>query len=73
MKLRTLLTFVGALFLTVALVAQEDIIVIDGGLENGGSIETTINGDTLSDGTRANPNRIYELKAGGVLSPTRCH
>ncbi len=64
MKLRHLLLLTVGVFISALLIAQEDVIVIDGGASNGGSIETTINGDTLADGTRANPNRIYELKAG---------
>ncbi len=68
MKLRTLLLTLTGLLISAALMAQVDpsqeVIVIPGGVDNGGSIETTINGDTLADGTRANPNRIYELEAG---------
>ncbi len=45
------------------LIAQEDIIVIEGGAANGGLLEATINGDTTANGERVNPNRIYELKA----------
>jgi hypothetical protein len=46
------------------LAAEEDVIIIDGGLENGGSLEQTINGDTIDTGERANPFRIYELITG---------
>jgi hypothetical protein len=42
----------------------QDVIVIDGGMENAGLLEATINGDTTETGERANPDRIYELKAG---------
>ncbi|KPL11232.1 MAG: hypothetical protein AMS26_20415 [Bacteroides sp. SM23_62] len=63
MKLKTLLFVFAGLLITGSLIAQ-DIIVIDGGLANAGELETTINGDTASDGSRLNPNRIYELKAG---------
>jgi hypothetical protein len=44
--------------------AQEEVMVIEGGPSRGGSLETTINGDTAATGERINPNRIYELKAG---------
>ncbi len=63
MKLKTLL-FVFAGLLAVGSLMAQDIIVIDGGLPNAGLLETTINGDTAADGTRLNPNRIYELQAG---------
>ena len=39
--------------------ASQDTIVIDGGISNIGSIENTINGDTLAGGVRINPNRVY--------------
>jgi hypothetical protein len=48
------------------LIAQEDVIVIDGGEANGGLLEITINGDTSITGERVNPNRIYELNAGEI-------
>ena len=51
-----------ALFLSGIVYAQ-DVIVIPGGPENQGKLETTINGDVNADGTRKNPNRIYELEA----------
>ncbi len=41
--------------------ASQDTIVIPGGVENMGSIETTINGDTLN-GARINPDRVYKLE-----------
>jgi len=64
MKFKILLIVFVNLMMVTALFAQEDIMVIEGGQENGGIIETTINGDTTSTGDRVNPNRIYELKAG---------
>jgi hypothetical protein len=62
MKFKTLLFVFAGLLVTGSLLAQ-DVIVIDGGLANAGLLNTTINGDTNADGTRANPNRIYELQA----------
>lgn len=62
MKLRNLLIAIVSLLFTSSMLAQ-DIIVIDGGIENAGMLEITINGDTTETGERANPNRIYELKA----------
>lgn len=44
--------------------AAQEVIVIEGGAGNGGMLESTINGDTTDTGDRANPFRIYELKAG---------
>jgi hypothetical protein len=46
------------------LIAQQNIIVIEGGVDKGGLLEKTINGDTTETGERINPNRIYELEAG---------
>jgi Secretion system C-terminal sorting domain len=46
--------------------ASQDTIVIDGGTGNIGSIENTINGDTLAGGVRINPNRVYVLKANTI-------
>ncbi len=63
MKLKSLLFSFANLLIAATLVAQEDIIVIPGGLENGGLLEATINGDTTAAGERNNPNRIYELEA----------
>ena len=63
MKLKSLLFVFVNLLIASTLVAQEDIIVIDGGASNGGKLEATINGDTTATGDRVNPNRIYELKA----------
>jgi hypothetical protein len=66
MKLNSLLFVFANLLLASNLIAQEDIIVIDGGASNGGKLETTINGDTTATGERVNPNRIYELKRGQI-------
>ncbi|MFO7670300.1 MAG: T9SS type A sorting domain-containing protein [Bacteroidales bacterium] len=44
--------------------AEEQIMVVRGGSENGGILENTINGDTTLTGERIHPNRIYELEAG---------
>jgi len=63
MNFKTLLFVFASLFISIALFAQPDTVLIDGGLENGGSIETTINND-VTDGVRNNPNRVYELKRG---------
>ncbi len=63
MKLKSLLFVFVNLLIASTLVAQEDIIVIDGGASNGGKLEATINGDTTATGDRVNPDRIYELKA----------
>jgi hypothetical protein len=63
MNLKSLLFVSANLLIAGNLIAQEDIIVIDGGAGNGGLLEATINGDTTAAGDRVNPNRIYELKA----------
>jgi hypothetical protein len=63
MKIRTLLSFFAGLLTSAALLAQEDVIVIEGGMTAGGILEETINNDK-TDGVRNNPNRIYELKRG---------
>jgi len=50
--------------------ASQDTIVIPGDLPtavtllHNGALEATINGDTLSNGSRINPNRIYALQEG---------
>ena len=64
MKLKTLLILFAGLFISAALIAQEDVMVIEGGPTAGGILETTINDDVDGDGNRNNPNRIYELKRG---------
>jgi hypothetical protein len=66
MKLKPLLYIFPCLLHTGNLIAQENVIVIEGGAGNGGVIEKTINGDTTETGERVNPNRIYELKADVV-------
>ena len=48
------------------LAAEEDVLIIEGGPENGGSLENIINGDTTATGERNNPHRIYELKADEI-------
>ncbi len=58
MKIRFLLFGVASLFITAALSGQ-DVKVLEGGAENGGIIETTINAE-VSGGV----NKIYELKRG---------
>ena len=54
------------LFTCVAAFGQippdQAVVVIENSAN--GIIETTINGDTLEGGIRANPTRIYQLKAG---------
>ncbi len=62
MKLKTLLFAFAGLLIAGSLMAQP--IVIDGGLANAGLLEITINGDTAADGTRNDPNQVYELIAG---------
>ena len=62
MNLKTLLFVSANLLVAGNLLAQEDVIIIDGGASNGGLLEATINGDTTATGERINPNRIYELK-----------
>ena len=63
MNLKTLL-FVSANLLIAGNLMAQSITVIDGGQANAGLLEATINGDTAADGSRVDPNRIYELKAG---------
>jgi hypothetical protein len=58
MKIRFLLFGVASLFITAALSGQ-DVKVLDGGLENGGIIESTINAEVTGG-----VNKIYELKRG---------
>jgi hypothetical protein len=76
MKARIITLIFLSILLSRLLNAQEDVIVIPGGLDNAGKLETTINGDTTDSGERANPNRIYELQAGNFYiqhSPIRVH
>jgi hypothetical protein len=63
MNLKSLLFLSGNLLIAGNLIAQS-ITVIDGGTANAGLLEATINADTNADGSRVDPNRIYELKAG---------
>ena len=58
------LLFMGLVTLFGQIPAGQRIVVIDPGID--GIIETTINGDTLAGGERANPSRIYMLKEGGL-------
>ncbi len=48
------------------ILSGQEVTVIEGGPSKGGSLETTINGDTTASGMRVNPDRIYELKAGEI-------
>jgi hypothetical protein len=63
MNLKSLLFLSGNLLIAGNLIDQS-ITVIDGGTANAGLLEATINADTNADGSRVDPNRIYELKAG---------
>jgi hypothetical protein len=58
MKIRTLLLGVASLFGAASLSGQ-DVKVLDGGIENGGIIESTINAEVTGG-----VNKIYELKRG---------
>ena len=62
MNFKTLLFTFAGLLIAGTLLAQP--IVIEGGIENSGLLETTINGDTTATGERNNPDQVYELKAG---------
>ncbi len=60
--------------------APGDTTYIPGGTlsggENAGSLEATINADTLSTGARKNPNRVYALNQGQYyfqLAPIYCY
>ncbi len=44
--------------------SDQQVIVIPGGNENAGALESIINNDVDEDGKRMNPNRIYQLEAG---------
>jgi len=57
----SLLLLGSAIFFAQALSGQ-DVIMIEGGAGNAGLLESTINGDTIAGGGRANPQRIYMLK-----------
>ena len=59
------------LFLSTCLVhaqvpASQDTIVVNGGIDNIGSLENAINGDTTAGAVRINPNRVYKLKKNTV-------
>ncbi len=60
----------GVTGLSVAQVpASQDTIVIPGDIpkatpQHAGALEMTINGDTMSNGGRINPNRVYALQEG---------
>jgi hypothetical protein len=58
MKIRFLLLGVASLFVS-ALASAQDVKVLEGGSENGGIIETTINAECTGG-----VNKIYELKRG---------
>jgi hypothetical protein len=51
---------------TFSLAFSQDVIVIEGGPQNAGLLETTINNDKDADGNRLNPNRVYMLKKNTV-------
>ncbi len=53
-------------FLYAQVPADQEVIVIEGGVENIGLLEKTINEDVLDNGNRINPNRVYMLKANTV-------
>lgn len=76
MKTQTLtLTFL-IILLSGIIKAQEEVIVIPGGMENAGKIETIINGDTTNTGERVNPDRVYELESNTFHiqhAPIRIH
>ena len=63
MNLKSLL-FVSANLLIVGNMAAQTVEILDD--TQPGIIEATINGDTNADGTRVDPNKIYELKAGKI-------
>ncbi|GAB5554974.1 MAG: hypothetical protein Sapg2KO_45650 [Saprospiraceae bacterium] len=53
-------------FLHAQVPAEQEVIVIEGGIDNIGLLEKTINEDVLADGSRINPNRVYMLKANTI-------
>jgi hypothetical protein len=69
MKKKFLQVFVGALVIGssafAAVPASQSVIIITP-TTAGGDIENTINGDVNTDGSRINPNRIYQLQNGAV-------
>ncbi len=46
--------------------ADQEVIIIEGGAANIGSLETTINTDADENGNRINPNRVYMLKKNTI-------
>ncbi len=67
-KFTQLISCAVAMILFAAIPAfSQDVIQIAPGT---GVIEAAINADTAADGTRENPNRIYELEAGGLYTVT---
>ena len=42
--------------------AEQEVIIIPGGVVNIGLLETTINEDVDASGNRLNPNRVYQLQ-----------
>ncbi len=42
---------------------EQEVVIVEPGA---GVLESTINRDTLPDGSRANPQRVYQLQAGGL-------
>lgn len=68
MKLFTsmLMLILTTAFLHAQVPADQEVIVIEGGTENIGLLEKTINEDVLADGSRINPNRVYMLKANTI-------
>lgn len=51
-------------------IPPDQAVVVIEPASQAGIIEATINGDTLDGGVRANPNRIYQLKAGQLYTMT---
>ncbi|MCF8361617.1 MAG: T9SS type A sorting domain-containing protein [Prolixibacteraceae bacterium] len=43
--------------------ADQEIVIVEPGTA---TLETAINSDVDADGARINPNRVYQLKAGGI-------
>ncbi|MEN8202536.1 MAG: FlgD immunoglobulin-like domain containing protein [Bacteroidota bacterium] len=68
---KNLLTSVVLTFLFAGLAysqvpAEQDTIIIEGGVENLGNMETIINADTLTGGGRINPDRVYMLRKNTI-------
>ena len=64
-KLITIFLFI-VIISTVKLVAEVDTVKIDPGTGDFGIINTAIAGDTLANGDRVNPDRVYSLKRGAL-------